>query len=319
MQPLISVIVPIYKVEKYLRRCIDSILNQTYENLEVILVDDGSPDNCPSICDDYAKKDSRVVVLHKENGGLSDARNAGMEIAQGEYISFVDSDDYISKEMLFDLYDNLIKSQSEISSCGVKWVKEDGSLLNTDVVDEDKIFNTEEAMWQLLNSRCIKAHVWNKLYKKEIAKSVLFEKGKYHEDIQWAYQIIAKTKKVSVINSAYYYYVQRANSITTNQYSEKRLDGLYFDKKRCEFIKENFPKLYKNSLRIFLESCMHHTQIALKGKSKSAVEKIKDIMKIKLPKDIFNDVPKSQKCWLRLFTLFPVMTCRIRNLLKIGF
>ena len=102
--PLISVIVPIYNVEKYLDRCVDSIINQTYKNLEIILVDDGSPDNCPQMCDDYAKKDSRIKVVHKENGGLSDARNVGMEVATGEYVSFIDSDDYIS----LDCYETVL-------------------------------------------------------------------------------------------------------------------------------------------------------------------------------------------------------------------
>ncbi len=116
----ISVIVPIYKVEEYLHRCIDSIINQTYTNLEIILVDDGSPDNCPMICDEYAKKDSRIRVIHKKNGGLSDARNAGLEIATGEYIGFVDSDDWIHKDMYHILYKNIIEKDADIAECSIK-------------------------------------------------------------------------------------------------------------------------------------------------------------------------------------------------------
>ena len=123
--PKISVIIPVYKVEEYINRCIKSVVNQTYDNLEIILVDDGSPDNCPVICDKWAEKDSRIKVIHKNNGGLSDARNMGMKIASGELIGFIDSDDWISKEMYQLLYENMKENESDISACGVKMVWED--------------------------------------------------------------------------------------------------------------------------------------------------------------------------------------------------
>ena len=119
MDSLISVIVPIYNVEKYLQKCVDSIINQTYKNLEIILVDDGSPDNCPKMCDDYAEKDSRIKVVHKENGGLSDARNVGMEVATGEYVSFIDSDDYISLDFYETLLETIVDNDSDVVECGV--------------------------------------------------------------------------------------------------------------------------------------------------------------------------------------------------------
>lgn len=122
MNELISVIVPVYNVEKYSERCIESIINQTYKNLEIILVDDGSPDTCPMICDEYAKKDDRIVVIHKENGGLSDARNAGIEIAKGEYFAFIDSDDYISEEFLSKLYMSLKSNSAFMSICNFDYV-----------------------------------------------------------------------------------------------------------------------------------------------------------------------------------------------------
>ena len=128
MQPLISVIVPIYNVEKYLDRCVGSIINQTYKNLEIILVDDGSPDNCPQMCDDYAKKDSRIKVVHKENGGLSDARNAGMKVATGEYVSFIDSDDYISLDFYETLLETIVDNDSDIVECSVVKFYEDNSF-----------------------------------------------------------------------------------------------------------------------------------------------------------------------------------------------
>ena len=123
---LVSVIVPIYNVEKYLRKCVDSILNQTYKNLEIILVDDGSPDNCGNICDEYALSDSRIRIIHKKNGGLSDARNAGLDIARGNYILFVDSDDYIDETMVEKLYEALEKEKAEMSLCSFVYVNDDG-------------------------------------------------------------------------------------------------------------------------------------------------------------------------------------------------
>ena len=119
MNELISIIIPIYKVEEYLDECISSVINQTYTKLEIILVDDGSPDSCPKMCDDWAKKDSRIRVIHKTNGGLSDARNAGIEVATGEYIAFVDSDDYIKPDMIAKLYAALCKEEADISACGI--------------------------------------------------------------------------------------------------------------------------------------------------------------------------------------------------------
>ena len=130
MLPKVSIIVPIYKVEKYLNRCIDSILNQTYKNIEVILVDDGSPDRCGAICDNYSKIDKRIKVIHKKNEGLAEARNAGIKIATGEYISFVDSDDFINKNMYKVLYENAIKYDADISMCQFKYIYPD------DMIDE---------------------------------------------------------------------------------------------------------------------------------------------------------------------------------------
>ena len=140
--PLISVIVPIYNVEEYLNRCVESIVNQTYQKLEIILVDDGSPDNCPRMCDDWAKKDSRIKVIHKENGGLSDARNAGMKITTGEYISFIDSDDYIETCMIEILYEAIKKYDCDIASCRVRIVMDDKpSIPLTSAIDNKKVFD----------------------------------------------------------------------------------------------------------------------------------------------------------------------------------
>ena len=182
-QPLISVIVPIYKVEEYLDRCVESIVNQTYKNLEIILVDDGSPDNCPQMCDFWAEKDSRIKVVHKENGGLSDARNAGMPFAIGDVVSFIDSDDWVELDMFEKMLSRMQKDNSDIVSCGVKWVEEDGTVIRDVTVNANEVLDTHSAMKELINDNKFKQHVWNKLYKYELIKGIPFEKGRYHEDV----------------------------------------------------------------------------------------------------------------------------------------
>ena len=138
MKPLISVIVPIYKVEKYLTICVDSLLRQSYGNLEIILVDDGSPDECPAICDQYQNKDNRIKVIHKKNGGLSDARNAGLDIAQGEYVAFVDSDDFIDEDYICKLYDALQQNRASIAVCGIQIIDESNKVTEQICVTQDK-------------------------------------------------------------------------------------------------------------------------------------------------------------------------------------
>ena len=224
MDKLISVIVPIYNVENYLVRCIESIINQTYSNLEIILVDDGSPDKCSIICDEYAKKDSRIKVIHKKNGGLSDARNAGLDIATGEYIGFVDSDDYIDKNMYKEMINELIEKNADIVSCAINNIYSD----RTEIINiDEEIYDAELALKNLILGKNINQTVWNKLYKKEVIGNILFEKGKINEDEFWTYRILANSKKIITLNKPLYSYLHRASSIMGQGYSEKNLDGFF--------------------------------------------------------------------------------------------
>ena len=317
--PLISVIVPIYKVEKYLCKCVDSIINQTYKNLEIILVDDGSPDNCPRICDDYAKKDSRIKVIHKKNGGLSDARNAGVKIATGEYISFIDSDDWVETQMIEKMFTCINKDKSDVVSSGVKWVKDDGSLINDVTIDENGILDTVTGMKELLKDGLLKQHVWNKLYKASLIRNIPFEKGKYHEDVFWSYQIFGIAEKTSIMKESFYNYVQREGSIMGEDYSPKRLDALDAMKQRCDYMKEKFPDLYNLALYIYIGSCMYHIQLALNAKAeKSVIEDIKSRVSYHKNGNVFENLSGKQKLWMKMFASMPVMTCRLRNLMKIG-
>lgn len=319
MNSLISIVVPLYNVEQYLQKCVDSLINQTYKNLEIILVDDGSPDNCPKICDEYAKQDIRIKVIHKENGGLSDARNAGMKVARGEYISFIDSDDWIKSEMIEDMYNRMIEDNSDLVSSGVIWVDVDGTEIRTATVSENCVLNTEQAMKELINDGKLKQHVWNKLYKTDLIKNIPFDKGKYHEDVFWSYKVIGESKRISIEKNSYYFYVQRSESIMGEKYSAKRLDALDAMELRCEYMKEKFPKLYNNALTVYIGSCMYHLQLALTaGADKEVISNIKNRIGYRKNGNVFENLAGKQKLWMHMFVLMPTATCKLRNLLKIG-
>ena len=214
---LVSVIVPIYNVEKYLRKCVDSILNQTYKNLEIILVDDGSPDNCGNICDEYALSDSRIRIIHKKNGGLSDARNAGLDIARGNYILFVDSDDYIDETMVEKLYEALEKEKAEMSLCSFVYVNEEGVPIkekNNGIPIKTEVLSGIEAIRHLGSQRgACYTIACCKLYKAELFKTIRFPKGKYHEDEFVSHELFGQCSRVACIDDGLYYYVQRNDSI----------------------------------------------------------------------------------------------------------
>ncbi len=191
-QPLISIIVPVYKVEKYLKRCVDSILTQTYQNMEIILVDDGSPDNCGAICDRYKKTDNRVVVIHKRNGGLSDARNTAIPLAKGEYISFIDSDDWISSYYVEHLYEAVAKCDADI---GISWFENvfEGKALQSKpekTLSNYECLTAEECLKKLLYQNGVEVCAWGKLYKTALIKDLRYPVGKLYEDIADKYKTV---------------------------------------------------------------------------------------------------------------------------------
>ena len=225
-ESLISVIVPVYKVERFLENCINSILNQTYRNLEVILVDDGSPDNCGEICDLYSYKDTRIKVIHKQNGGLSDARNTGIDAAEGEYLAFVDSDDTIMPEMMEKLYQRIDIDRSDMAVCGCKRVNQDRELLSEFCIPDNILTGFEALKSSYEDNGVLYTLAWNKLYKKHLFQGIRFPVGKYHEDEFTTYKIIDRCVKISIVREALYVYFQRDNSIMQEAYSVKRLDGI---------------------------------------------------------------------------------------------
>lgn len=258
--PLISVIVPVYRVEKYLERCVKSILSQTYKNLEVILVDDGSPDQCPAICDACAEKDARVKVIHQENKGLSGARNAGIDAASGEYLAFVDSDDYVSLHFIEELYQLLQDTGCAIGQCRFSYVKGDGLVEEGD--SAFCIYRGESLMEQLYGpeekATCFVV-AWNKLYRAELFKEtgIRYPEGRIHEDEATTYRLFHEAKKLAFLDRALYgYYTENGGSITS-VFSAKRLQWLTAHEERIAFFKKNgYEKLLPAAYRKLCDACI---------------------------------------------------------------
>ena len=241
---LISVIVPVYKVEKYLEKCIESIIKQTYTNLQIILVDDGSPDNCGKICDEYAKKDLRIEVIHKANGGLSDARNVGISKAKGRYIGFVDSDDYI-KEDMYEILLNLIKKyDADVSICNLYDVI-DGNEYIRNKENGIREYSRLDILKEVLLDKNIQSYAWNKLYEKELFDEIKYPIGKKYEDIGTTFYLFEKCNKIVVTSEPEYYYLKRADSLVNNVTESTILDYTEIIIQRYLYIKQNIKELRK--------------------------------------------------------------------------
>lgn len=322
-EPLISIIVPVYKVEKYLNRCVQSIVDQTYSNLEIILVDDGSPDCCPAMCDVWTERDSRIQVIHKKNGGLSDARNAGMEVAKGEMIGFVDSDDWIASDMYQYLYEAMKADNSDIAACGVEMIWEDGTSSQMLTKVGSCVLNREKAMEALIEESWLKQPVWYKLYKTDLIRSILFPVGKYHEDAFWSYRAIGVAERVSVIDRVGYYYWQRNGSIMGEKYSLKRLDAIEALEHRQNYLEDNFPNLASKAKCDLWFSCMYHGQKILRKlpiqERLNAIQYLNHVLqRHPFSASALKDLERKEMLWLSIAKISLITACRIRNTLKIG-
>ena len=323
-QQKISVIVPVYKVEAFLDRCVQSIADQSYKNLEIILVDDGSPDNCPAICDAWTEKDSRIKVIHKKNGGLSDARNAGMAIATGELMGFVDSDDWIVPDMYQHLHDLLDADGSDIAACGVEMVWEDGTPSRILTKSGCCVLDQEEAMRAIIEESWLKQPVWYKLYKTALIRDIPFPVGKYHEDVFWSYQAVARAQKVSVSDKTGYYYFQRSGSIMGEAYSLKRLDAVEAKRQRLTFVQEAFPQFATTAQLDLFFTCLYHGQLSEKSLShenqKKAFRILKDTIGVcpRLKQSDMNNISFTHRCWIRIANLRFPFAWWLRNKIRIG-
>lgn len=236
MRDLISVIIPVYKVEKYLCRCVDSVLAQTYTNMEIILVDDGSPDNCPVMCDEYARQDSRVKVIHQENAGLSGARNAGIDMAQGQWLAFVDSDDYLAADFLERLYQACVDTGSSLSVCRWEYVR--GETIPEHGTGETRVYTGREMLANLyVPDGAYFVVAWNKLYRKELFEDIRYPLGRIHEDEATTYRIYDKVKKAAYVDRSLYGYFVTPVSITRG-FNPKRMDWVTAVAERLDFFEQ---------------------------------------------------------------------------------
>ena len=244
--PLISIIVPIYNVELYLGRCVDSLICQTYHNIEIILVDDGSPDRCGEICDEYAHKDNRIVVVHKPNGGLSDARNKGLDVAKGDYVMFVDSDDWIDRATCDTVVNLAVSNQSDIVIFGVRNVYDSGKVdafppkysgvVSSEMCINSLLYKIKE--FGIFNYAC------NKLFLKRLFDGIRFQKGRVAEDQGLTYKLFHKANRICVCEKIFYNYFQRTGSITDGQFSPNLIkDRHQLWIERLNFIEQHYPNL----------------------------------------------------------------------------
>lgn len=278
-KPLISVIVPVYKVENYLCACVDSIIAQTYDNLEIILVDDGSPDNCPAICDEYAEKDSRIKVIHKENGGLSDARNAGLSVMTGEYLMFVDSDDCLTENSVEVLYDIIDMNDCLLAIGSHQRFFSDTETLTTPNVVCVNVLTQKEAIRDMFLNGCAS---WGRLYHVSIHKDILFPIEEINEDEAIVLQILDKCDKVLMTNQIVYRYRCRPDSITTSSFSRMTVHWYYHCVTNLDWVKSHYPELEKYALDR-LGNCIAYLlhQMALSGYSAPDISSmlLKDLRK----------------------------------------
>ena len=283
----VSIIVPVYQVEKYIRQCVDSILAQTFTDFELILVDDGSKDKSGQICDEYAVLDQRVKVIHKKNGGLSDARNWGLDQAVGNYFMFVDSDDYIASTMLEYLYKALMNKEADIAVCNFLHFFEEDRKRDFSTNIQSEVLSGAEIFYSRKNERVygIWTVAWNKLYKRETLGNVRFRFGKYHEDEFWANDIYQLDIKIVTIPECLYYYRQRDNSIMGKKSAARNLDiiealqeRIYIYLKKPEYADQAY-KVLVFSLEYLEESKRLKTNEAEEKRFIQSENRTKDILK----------------------------------------
>lgn len=271
MSDIISVIVPIYNVEKYLEKCVESIKIQSFKNLEIILVDDGATDSSGVIADELALTDNRIIVVHKKNGGLSDARNAGIERATGRYLAFVDSDDMIHKEMFLTLYDLMVEHHADITECyNFMFFSEDelkDIKLNNEVIINDKVSASMNLKTVVLDNQVM---VWNKLYKRELFNNLSFSVGKLHEDQFITYKLFYEAEKIVTTRSSLYFYRKTDQSIMRRAYNLSRLDVVKAYIECLEFYESKHEEqLYNITLIGLLNTIIKHYYLIKQNKGLS--------------------------------------------------
>lgn len=290
MEEIISIIVPVYNVEKYLDKCVNSIVNQTYKNLEIILVDDGATDNSPKMCDEWAKKDDRIKVIHKANGGLSDARNTGIKNATGDYLAFVDSDDYIESDIYEVLYKMILRDNADLAMCSFKKVDEQGNDIETKNNVIAEVIGKKEFFERMMNDHSgFYVVAWNKLYKKCLFDNLEYPVGKLYEDSFVIHEVINKCDIISVTNKQLCNYLQNKNGITHRKVDIRNLDKFEFEYNRYKFFMQNGYDYLLKSLRQNVEDKYMRIFPELKINGKSEYKRYIEI------RDMIDEIMKDDK------------------------
>ena len=283
MEEKISVIIPIYQVENFLRKCIETIVEQTYQNLEIILVDDGSKDNCPQICDEYARKDERIKVIHKENGGLSDARNVGIENATGDYLFFIDSDDWVDIRFLEELYNTAVQLNVDISICNYVRTEKEPEMAKKPFLYER--YTVEDFY---VKQRIVATVAWGKLYKKDCFNEIRYPVGKLHEDEFTTYLVLFSSRQIAFVNAPLYLYFINHESIMQSQWNIKRLDVLEAFEAQLAFFKQNgYSKAYAKVADAYIQGVSYNlNKIKQNGiswiiKEKYRIKFIREVLKLR--------------------------------------
>lgn len=279
---MISVIIPVYNVEMYLSRCVESVLRQTYSNLEIILVNDGSTDHCGEICDSFTKLDRRVKVIHKENGGLSSARNAGLEVAKGEYVGFVDSDDWIAEDMYETLCAAML-DDVDITCSGRVYISSDGRY-NKFYTGKAKKYTKEEALEEMLLLRGIDVSACTKLFRRALFEGVCFPLGRVSEDIPTVYNLLKKARNVVHVGKAKYFYFYRADSISNKAFYFRRVDSVLFRGSICADVRINYPQLIMQAEALYIQDAIY----MIRAISESNINERHVDIQARLKKMLFN-------------------------------
>lgn len=315
--PSISVIVPVYKVEQYLDRCIQSIVDQTYRNLEIILVDDGSPDRCGAICDAWAAKDTRIRVIHQANAGGGYARNAGFDIARGEFIGLIDSDDYIAPNM-YERLMQFMTSDVDIVECEMVKTAGDQALFHVSSDAESAVYGGSEAMALHICDRVFRQTPPNKLYRRAVVGEVRFPAGTGIDDEYWTYRVIGNSRRLAHIPDVLYAYRQHPGSVMHSLTIPKRLRAIDAKLQRYAYICEQFPEHTALCAKELCMNCVYQGQVI--QRTFSGVESVEAIAYLTT---VVKQHPVSQctykeRLWLTLAKASFTGTCRLRNLLGIG-
>lgn len=319
---LISVIVPVYKVEKYLDRCVESIVNQTYKNLEIILVDDGSPDSCPIMCDEWAKRDSRIKVIHKKNGGGGEARNVALDIAKGEFISLIDSDDYIESHM-FEHLMGLMSEEIDIAECGIIATDTDCAVLDNGDSFVHTVYTTQDAMALHIEDKLFCQTPPNKIYRRNVIGDIRFPVGNRIDDEFWTYRVIANSRKLVRTSCSMYAYRQQPDSVMHKSFSISRLQAVEAKSQRIMLIEKKFPQLVAIAKINLWYTCLYMGQMSILHICREERERAFRILNdtISCYPLFCNEIkrlPLKQKVWAYFSKISFIATCKLRNYLHIG-